>query len=57
MTEQQKETLKKFEQKLMDGMEPMPADFAKTINNNFWQLLDDDSSEQWERSLVEPVEG
>lgn len=33
--------LESFSSKILDDIQEMPPEFAKTLNDNFWGLLDD----------------
>lgn len=37
--ESAEQVIEEFASKLLDGMQEMPADYAKTLRENFWDLL------------------
>lgn len=33
------EAIRKFEKKLLENIKDMPPEYAKTLNDNFWDLI------------------
>ena len=39
------EAMSDFREKLEKNMKPIPPEFSKTVDDNFWELLKDDKEE------------